>query len=77
MSISVKLKDYLDGQGVAYKHRVHPAAYTSQEIAAVAHIPGKELAKTVIVKADGQLVMAVLPAKETIDVEALQKRNRS
>ena len=77
MSISVKLKEYLDDRGVAYKHRVHPAAYTSQEIAAAAHIPGKELAKTVIVKADDQLVMAVLPAKYTIDFEALQKEIES
>ena len=37
-------------------------AYDAQRIAALAHIPGKELAKTVIVRFDDKFAMAVLPA---------------
>jgi Ala-tRNA(Pro) deacylase len=59
---SNKLKAFLDSQGVKYISVSHSPAYTAQEIAASAHIPGKELAKTVIVKLDGRLAMVVLPA---------------
>ena len=72
MSISLRLKQYLDKEGVAYEHHVHPTAYTSQEIAAVAHIPGREMAKTVILKADDKLVMAVLSANQKVDMDSVQ-----
>jgi len=73
MSISLRLKQHLDKEGVSYEHHVHPTAYTSQEIAAVAHIPGREMAKTVILNGDGKLIMAVLSANDKVDVEALQQ----
>ena len=72
MSISTKLKEYLDSEGVDYAPHFHPTAYTAQEIAAITHIPGRELAKTVIVKADGKLLMAVLSANDRVDLETLQ-----
>ena len=49
----------------------HSPAYTAQEIAASAHIPGHELAKTVIVKVDGELAMAVLPASSHVNLDLL------
>ncbi len=61
------LKSFLDSHGVRYVSIHHSPAYTAQEIAASAHIPGKELAKTVIVKLDGRLAMAVLPASARVD----------
>jgi Ala-tRNA(Pro) deacylase len=51
----------------------HSPAFTAQQIAASAHIPGKELAKTVIVKLDGKMAMAVLPASEQIDFDRLKE----
>ena len=51
-----KLKEFLDENRVKYVTISHSLAYTAQEIAASAHIRGKELAKTVIVKADGRMV---------------------
>jgi Ala-tRNA(Pro) deacylase len=57
-----KLKEFLDKQKIKYVSICHSAAYTAQEIAAIAHIPGKELAKTVMVKLDGKMAMVVLPA---------------
>src|SRR5215471_642513 len=72
MSISIRLKQYLDKEGVAVEHHVHPTAYTSQEIAAAAHIPGKEMLKTVILKADDELVMAVVSANDKVDFDRLQ-----
>ncbi len=68
-----KLKEYLDKNKVKYTAISHSPKYTAQEIAASAHVPGKELAKTVIVKVDGAMAMTVMPAPEKIDFGALKK----
>ncbi|HHE54481.1 MAG TPA: YbaK/EbsC family protein [Caldithrix abyssi] len=64
-----KLRNFLDEQGVRYVLIVHSPAYTAQEIAASAHIPGKKLAKTVMAKVDGQMSMFVLPATYHLDLD--------
>ena len=61
------LKKFLDEKKVVYETVRHSPAYTSQKTAASAHVPGKDLAKTVMVKVDGELAMAVLPAPLQID----------
>ena len=68
-----KLKEFLDKSKIKYVAISHSPAFTSQEIAASAHVPGRELAKTVIVKVDGRMAMAVLPAPQKIDFKALKK----
>ena len=68
-----KVKAFLDEHHIKYVVISHSKAYTAQGIAAVAHIPGQELAKTVIVKLDGALEMAVLPASYQVDLLALKK----
>ena len=52
-----KLKEFLDENGVKYITVSHSVAYTAQEIAASAHIRGKEVAKTVVLKIDGKLAI--------------------
>jgi Ala-tRNA(Pro) deacylase len=68
-----RLKEFLDSHNVKYTTISHSEAYTAQEVAASAHIPGKELAKTVIVKIDGQMAMAVLPAAHRVDFDLLKR----
>jgi len=68
-----KIKEFLDSQGVKYVVVSHAPAYTAQEVAASAHIPGKELAKTVMVKLDGTMAMAVLPASRVVDFDKLKQ----
>ena len=51
----------------------HRKAYTAQEVAESSHITGHEIAKTVIVKIDGTLAMAVLPASERVDFDMLRE----
>ena len=70
---SKKLREFLDGKGVKYISIIHSKAYTAQEIAASAHIPGKELAKTVMIKIDGRIAMAVLPASYKVDFDLLTR----
>jgi Ala-tRNA(Pro) deacylase len=66
------LKQFLDSKQIKYIVISHSVAYTAQGIAALTHIPGKELAKTVIVKIDGQLAMAVVPASRHVDLTMLK-----
>lgn len=68
-----RLKEFLDSQQVKYVAINHSTAYTSQEIAQSVHITGNELAKTVMVKIDGNMAMAVLPATEKVNVDLLKQ----
>jgi len=67
-----KLKQFLDENKVKYTTITHSPAFTAQEIAHSAHIPGKDIAKTVIVKADGEMVMVVLPASDQVVFDFLK-----
>jgi Ala-tRNA(Pro) deacylase len=67
-----KLMGYLDEQGVKYVTIRHSPAYTAQEIAESAHVSGKDFAKTVMVKLDEGMAMAVLRGDDRLDVELLR-----
>jgi Ala-tRNA(Pro) deacylase len=67
-----KLKEFLDSHNIKYVVISHSVAYTAAGIAALTHIPGKELAKTVIVKVDGALAMAVVSASQHVDLALLK-----
>lgn len=73
MGVLKRLKDYLDENKIKYVKITHSRAYTAQEIAASAHIPGKELAKTVIVKVNNGFAMAVLPASRKVNFDKLRE----
>jgi Ala-tRNA(Pro) deacylase len=68
-----KVKEFLDKNKVKYVSIKHSPAFTSLEVAESTHIPGKNFAKTVIVKIDNKLAMAVLPAKYLIDLDLLKE----
>jgi|ERR1051326_1921448 Ala-tRNA(Pro) deacylase len=72
--ISTKLKEYLDNAGVTYTGHPHRPAYTSQEIAQSVHVPGREMVKSVIFKADEEkLIMAVLSANDAANLDTLRE----
>jgi Ala-tRNA(Pro) deacylase len=68
-----KIKEFLDSHQVKYITVTHSPAYTAQQIAQVAHIPAKELAKTVMIKINGKMAMAVLPADHKVDFDLLKQ----
>ncbi len=70
---ATKVKEFLDANNIKYMTISHSLAYTAQEIAASSHIPGQELAKTVILKIDDYFAMAVLPASHQVDLKALKE----
>jgi len=68
-----RLKQFLDSNTVKYVTVKHSPAYTAQEIAALAHVPGREWAKTVMVKLDGKIAMAVVPASCRVIFDLLRE----
>jgi Ala-tRNA(Pro) deacylase len=63
MSIPAKLKELLDQNKILYTSITHSPAYTAQGVAKAMHVPGKELAKTVVLLAgEKETILAVLPA---------------
>lgn len=68
-----RLTKYLDKNDKKYVVIKHSKAYTATEVAASAHIPGKEMAKTVILKVDGDLKMLVLPSTHDVDFEQVKQ----
>ena len=68
-----KLVEFLDKSQIKYINVTHSTAFTAQDVAESAHIPGKEMAKTVIVWMDGVIAMVVLPASSMIDFNKLNE----
>lgn len=71
--INDKLRSYLDNQSVVYQTEPHEPTIDASRTAQAAHVPGREFAKTVIVKADGRMLMAVLPSTDQVHLDELQK----
>jgi Ala-tRNA(Pro) deacylase len=67
-----RIREFLDGNHVKYVLISHSTAYTAQEVAESAHVPGRELAKSVIVRLDGRLAIAVVPATRDVEMALLR-----
>ena len=71
MSISIRLKSFLDEKQIPYSVLTHTTAYTAQGAAAAMQISGKELAKTVVLWAGKEMILAVLPAPNHVRLDTL------
>ena len=67
-----RVRKYLMEHGVQYSTHSHPKAYTTAEIAEAEQVPGDQMAKVVMLMADEDLVMAVLPGSRMIDIDKAQ-----
>ncbi len=65
------LMEYLDRSGITYQLQSHLSAYTTPEVAQASHIRGRNFAKVVMIKADAELAMVVLPAHYHVELELL------
>ncbi len=72
MGIPQRIHQYLRSQGVPFEWLHHPQAFTAQELAHSMHLSGKRLAKTIVIAADGQPVMTVLPASHRLNLNDLR-----
>lgn len=68
-----RIREFLDGNHTRYVVLTHSPAYTAQEVAASIHIPGRSLAKVVVLNADGRLVLAVVPATKDVNMTRMQE----
>ncbi len=62
------LREYLLTHGVPYEVHEHALAFTTSRVAEVEHVPGKDIAKPVILMADDHFVMAVVPGHAHVDL---------
>jgi len=69
MGCKEELEAYLRENKVPFQVQHHAVAYTAQEVAAAEHVPGRMLAKVVVLLGDGKLSMFVLSAAARVDVE--------
>lgn len=67
MSIPVRLKEFFETRKISFQTESHPEAFTAQQSAQAARVPGRAFAKSVVINADGRIWMAVIPATERID----------
>jgi Ala-tRNA(Pro) deacylase len=68
-----RIATYLGARKVPFLHRGHPRAVDAQHLAESLHISGDQVGKVVMVRADGETWMAVLPASEQVDFDALAR----
>jgi Ala-tRNA(Pro) deacylase len=73
MTVSRKLKDYLESQGVDFEVLSHKAAYTAQETAAAQDVTGWKVAKSVVSYCDGRYGLLVLAAPNLVDFELIRQ----
>ena len=66
---------FLEEQHCAFGLMPHPTTYTAQEMAHELHVPGREVAKTVLLRANGdyEFIVAVLPAHKRVDLDAVSR----
>jgi len=72
MPLSERLRSFLDTRRAEYTLTVPPQAYTAREVAAVEHLPTREVAKSVVVFGDGEFHMIVIPANKLVDFQEVR-----
>ena len=72
MKCRERMEKYLRENGVGFEVETHDQAFTMQEVAAALHVPGNQVAKVVIVCADKEKVMLVLPAPYRMNVDLVR-----
>ena len=68
-----QLTTYLASQQINYTVINHSPTYTAQETAQSAHIPGREVAKTVVVLIDNVPAMVIEPATSQVNLGKLKQ----
>ena len=64
--------EFLDSLSAKYEVMQHRPTFTAQQMAAEEHVPGRNVAKPVAIKADGEYYLCVLPACYKVDLDALK-----
>lgn len=62
----MQIEQWLHEKGAAFEMLEHEPVFSAQEMAQAVHVSGDNVAKTVLLKADGRFVLAVVPASHHI-----------
>ena len=73
MTMPTQLKSHLEQMHVSYFSILHPPARSAQYAASLLHIAGKEVAKTVVLRAGKQVLIALLPASYRVNMKKLSE----
>lgn len=68
-----KLLEYLNENAIDFRYLEHPKAYAAEDVAHKAGVAERDFAKTVMVKLDGLMAMAVLPASFKVNFNLLRE----
>ncbi len=70
----MSMKHFLQRRHIPFEIVTHPETFDAQHLARALHTPGKDVAKTVLLRADHdyRYVVAVLPATHMVDFDALR-----
>jgi len=71
----MKVAEFLKRKQYDFERVPHQPTYSAQRLAHELHVPGREVAKTVLLRANGgyEFVVAVVPANSKVDVEKASK----
>ncbi len=67
----MRFADYLDGLRIAFDYLPHPPAYSATMRAKCLRVPGRQVAKCVLLRGPGGMLLAVLPATHRVDTTRL------
>jgi len=70
----MKLDELLESRHIPFERLHHRPAYTANRVAQTLHVPGKEMAKTVLLRTGRGYVVAVLPATHQVDLEQVRQQ---
>jgi Ala-tRNA(Pro) deacylase len=72
-----RIREFLEGSKAPYVIIRHSPAYTARQLPEIVRLPSDEVLKTVIVKMDGRMAMAVVPSDKNVDLELLAHQTES
>jgi Ala-tRNA(Pro) deacylase len=67
----MRVPNYLADQHIPFETVVHPPAFTAARRARFLRVPGRLLAKSVLLRGRGGYLLAVLPATHQVDLAAV------
>lgn len=74
MPIAHSVEQFLKDHDIDYELVAHPRTVTSMRTAEAAHIPGRKLAKSVLLEDEAGYLLAVVPATHRVDLGKLHRQ---
>jgi Ala-tRNA(Pro) deacylase len=68
MAVAITVQQFLEDRGIDYEVLTHAHTVSASRTAQKSHIPGDRVAKAVVLKADADYLVAVLPASHHVDL---------